>query len=498
MQNCFKGVVAFAAVTLLLIGTSWAQADLNEATTDEEVATIPTAVIAEQLTRDQLNALVSDLSEQEVLELLITHYEAVAAGADDEDSGGASVLTSSIDGLADGAAQFGSRMVFVLGFLSKLPDVWHFVEERLESDGGVLSVLLRAIGIVLLGMVAWWGTRRASAGLRRTIVTETRATAWGKISRLLARIGLDLTAIAAFAAVVGIAMMVLTEPESPTRLITVTYLLCALTLQVADAIARLLVAPQAPGLRIMRINNAAAASTYRWLMWIAGVATFGFLSCGLIAVMGLLGPPHVLLLLIVGSVVVLLASIGVVRARRAGAQMLVGYGSGGGSDMTRALARFWFVPVVLVFIGLYLAWLTHLFWTGEPAIGRIAASIGVLLAVPVVDYVLSLILFGPAPQRELKDESGDVTMLENQDAPPQQTGARPLRLSLRILVIFAGLMALAAIWGGDPLAWLRSEDSLGSACRNDPADSGAGICLLAVDQGHVGQQDCRIRPRRRG
>lgn len=442
---------------------AWSQTGTgtDAASAEEAAASIPASAIAAQLTRDQLDALLAGLSEEDVLEVLIAHYEKVAEEADDAE-GGPSVLTASIDGLTDGAEKFGRRFVFVLGYLGKLPDVWQFVEERLAADGGVVAVFLRAGGIVLLGVAAWWATRRASAGTRRAIVAETRVTAWGKINRLLARIGLDLTAIAAFAAVVGIATLTLTEADSPTRLFTVTYLLCALTLQVVDAIARLLFAPQAPGLRIAPVDDAAARSAYRWLMWIAVIATFGFLSCGLIAVMGLLGPPHVLLLLIVGTLVVALACVGVFRARRQVAGLLAREGSG--TAMASALARIWFVPVILLLVVLYLAWLTHLFWTGEPAVGSIAASIGVLFAIPIADYVLGLILFGQA-HGEPPTADGPPLDEQSEVAKPLSSphGARPLRVSLRVLIVFGGALLLARIWGGDPAGWLQSEGSLGGA-----------------------------------
>jgi small-conductance mechanosensitive channel len=92
--------------------------------------------------------------------------------------------------------------------------------------------------------------------------------------------------------------------SSPQSVLVVTYLIAFLIVMGVQLISRFFLAPKAPTLRFLPMDDEAAKYLYRWIIAIAVVGSFGFLTCGIFRVAGESEANHLMMVAMVELVIV--------------------------------------------------------------------------------------------------------------------------------------------------------------------------------------------------
>jgi len=226
------------------------------------------------------------------------------------------------------------------------------------------------------------------------------------------------------------------------------YVLCRLT----ACIARLLLAPDAPRLRLFHIPDAVARQTLRWVRRIAVVAIFGYALTEVGLLFGLYRVAHDALLKIVALVVHVFLVVIVLQTRGWVAGLIRARPEARGfvAVVRNRFARIWHHFAIFYIVALWLVWAFEVpdgfsrllrFFIATVAIIALGRLLGIL-AVGAVDRVLTL---SPAFSSRY---------------PSLQARARgyhPIaRATVRTVIVGLTVVALFEAWGFDSLSWFHA------------------------------------------
>ena len=136
-----------------------------------------------------------------------------------------------------------------------------------------------------------------------------------RLGRALYRGLVDLLALGAFAIVTIALVTAFVPPAGPVQTFILTYVTATLVVLGAALVARLLLAPDAPGARLLSLGDAVARFLYRWLVVLASVASFGWLSAALLILSGMQLDAHLILALAIGTLMALLLAVMLLQSR---------------------------------------------------------------------------------------------------------------------------------------------------------------------------------------
>ncbi len=138
------------------------------------------------------------------------------------------------------------------------------------------------------------------------------------------RAGLNALPLAAFA-VVAFGGVTLAYPDSgPERNFVVSYLSGALLCLAMGFVLRLILAPAAPGLRLLPVSDDVAVSFFNWLTLLAASGILLWLTAGLLILTGMSLPAHLFVVIVTGSLVRALVVAMIVAGRGILASLAVG------------------------------------------------------------------------------------------------------------------------------------------------------------------------------
>ena len=110
----------------------------------------------------------------------------------------------------------------------------------------------------------------------------------------------------------------------PVRTFMLTYVTAALVAFAAALLARFLLAPDAPGARLLPLSDRAARFLHRWLVTLATVGSVGWLTAALLILSGMQLEAHLILALAIGALMAVLLSAMILAGRPLVAAALVG------------------------------------------------------------------------------------------------------------------------------------------------------------------------------
>jgi hypothetical protein len=110
----------------------------------------------------------------------------------------------------------------------------------------------------------------------------------------------------------------------PARTFILTYVTATLVALAAALLLRLLLSPDARGSRLLPIGDVAARFLHRWLLVLATVACFGWLTAALLILSGMRLEAHLILALAIGAVIALMLAAMVLKGRPLVAEALLG------------------------------------------------------------------------------------------------------------------------------------------------------------------------------
>ena len=262
------GIRLFIMIVAVLV--SWnASAQLAVTGGDGEPSEI---TLPDPLTPETVRALVAELSDEDVRNLLLQRLDAVAA-KETEQSEGASLLIA-IQGIARDTAQ-GLKQSIV-----KSPGIpggvaqgfQRFFEQRgWEVVGWLIIVIVLAIAI---GLASEWVINRIASQWRRRIQTEEPEGLAGTLGLLIRRFILDAIGLVAFLVVTDTVLHVLLPLEPPVTkdgslsfadaTIASEFVFWVIVLpRIMRTVTRFLMAPNLPALRLVHTDDWTAKFLHR-------------------------------------------------------------------------------------------------------------------------------------------------------------------------------------------------------------------------------------------
>jgi small-conductance mechanosensitive channel len=410
------------ALLILLLAAGLAASPVSRA----QPVDPPAVMLPEPLTRDAIRELVARLSDAEVRRLLLAQLDRAAASSAPHAAPGMAPMMGGMETethrLRDGLRDLG-------GAAGKLPEALRQAVAPLSEDRPG-DHFRRAVLLLAAMLAVGWGAERLIARLvahgRQRLETGHATGLAAQAGRLLLRLVLDLLGLLAFGFGALLVLFILYEAHGPSRQLVIAGLTATLFVRLVALLARLLLEPDAPGLRLLPFDDGAARRLRAGVVWLAAIYAVADLGLQLLHAWGL--PADVVGLLVIGASVVFVAMfLSMVWRNRAPIAVLI-RGPEPSSHLRRLVAELW--PVLMT------AYVVLIFGarTAEQLSGmslRSYAGIGSLLIVivlPLVDMVLCRLL-----------------------AAAETTGpyAPVLRRGIHIGVTVAGLVVMARLWGLD-------------------------------------------------
>ena len=377
--------------------------------------------VPETLTPEQADALLAKLTDAQARALLAQQLHAnaqrKASPPEDEERGFGPWLMGLVGTLESTQLDGGDRKAVAAQGFAQLPAALSSAAPRLLGA--------EALALLALALLAGAG---ASHALRRTLRLHGFEPAIGNdastASRLAAaalRFALDLLRWGAFTLVAFLLAIAFTSAGTGGRTFVVAYVTGAILLAGAAVLLRLVLAPHAAPLRRLPLSDENANFLYRGLLAVAAVTVFGPLTAELLIHAGVQGPPETTLKLIAGTLIGV-TSIAMILA-------------------ARALGRAWRAAAALYVAGVWFFWAMALL-DGRPSrAGAAAASLGILLAFPLLDYWI-----GRAIDDIVGEAPSDSTLR-------RQAVGQPLRWAMRVLVAVMLFTAANELWGFQLFEW---------------------------------------------
>ena len=140
------------------------------------------------------------------------------------------------------------------------------------------------------------------------------------------------------------------------RTFLLTYVTAALVTFGAALVARLLLAPDAPAVRLLPVSDRAAGFLHRWLVTIAAVGSIGWLTAALVILSGMQLQAHLMLALAIGTLMALLLIGMILEGRSLVAAVLLGEQPEQASALRMRLAGSWHVFGILYLVIIWALW----------------------------------------------------------------------------------------------------------------------------------------------
>jgi small-conductance mechanosensitive channel len=358
------------------------------------------------------------------------------------------------------------------------------------SELGLLFLLPLVIAFVGAGYLAEYLFGRASRRLRRRVLDASERTIAERVLKLGLRLLLALSGVLVFALGSLGAFLIFDWPPL-FRAVAERLLIAFLLLRLGLVLARILLQPRLPKLRVLPVSDAEARFWYRRWAAFLGVFAFGW---AIARSLRLLGAPDatvaiVAYLLGIGLVAVAIETI---ANRRRGVVAAAGEDENGAA-VPSAVPTLLAIGYVLLIYGLWLLGAMYAFWLALVA-GVLPAAISVT-------------------QRAVNNLLRPVGTMQSAETDPPSILAAVVERGARAALIVGAALFLAWAWGIDLDAVARGETGLGRIASGLIsvvviallADFGWHVARTAIDvtlhgatvEGDLDPQEARRRARLR-
>lgn len=221
-----------------------------------------------------------------------------------------------------------------------------------------LHVLGTLIGVFAAAALVDFLVQRLLARPRRSIERRRYGNPAVRLGAALTRALFDLVPVVAFVAV-GYAVLTVTDPPRNVRLVALAVLNAAIVARLLMAVARLVLTPLAPNLRLLPIDDDTAAFAFVWVRRFVVITVYGYFAGQVSLLLGLSQAGRAAIMKLLGLLVAAMAVILVLQIRVRIADMLRGDADAGQSAFVavrRRLAEIWHVLAITLIVGFYFAW----------------------------------------------------------------------------------------------------------------------------------------------
>lgn len=428
------------------------------ATTAGATGAATPAVPESGLTQEEIRDLVARLDDAGVRQLLIERLDADNARAAAEVD-----VTARIQRLEAAGGRLHESGKALIAAVPALPSVPAFMLSGMRGEREPAFLFWLALGFAAMLLVGWLverGFRRIAGDAWTRIAEAEPATALGKCGVLLMRLGLELVALALFVGGALALFFILQQGDQRTRVTVMAYLGAVVAVRLYALASRFLLAPSAPALRMVAMDDATARYLHRQNIIIASIAAFGFLSCALLRFYGIATPLHHLLVILVGAWMTGTVAYTIWHARAGISGDLLGDAATAGR-VRQVFAALWPKVMPAVVVVLYIVVVVVALAGGKLSYMTVFGSFFALLVVPHIDAGMER-----AARRWLAD-------------PEARGQLRVVALRAgRILLLFATALFLLGIWEIDLFA--LAQRSVGTRIAEALVDIGLTALVAYV------------------
>jgi small conductance mechanosensitive channel len=258
---------------------------------------------------------------------------------------------------------------------------------------------------------------------------------------------IDLVPIVALAILVA-AVLSIIDVERQTRVVALMIVNAYVFVRGIQVLARALLAPAAPSLRLLPVSSETASYLELWVrrLTLVGVIGYVLISGGLL--LGMAPMIHALLLRLLGLVVVLMAIIFILQNRaEVGAWIRTKDKGRAGEVVRRRLAAVWHVLAIVYVATVYLIWAADI-GNGFAFVARASVLSALILAAAVFvqNAFAPIIRRGFGLSHELQAKYPDLERRANRYLPI-------LSVAVRCVLWIVVVLAILTAWGIDAFAW---------------------------------------------
>jgi small-conductance mechanosensitive channel len=392
--------------------------------------------LPDPLTKESIRELVSRLDDAEVRALLIKQLDRAAApaAARKPDDMAAMAQSTSAE-----FAQMRQRAAEVLASAAEIPDALGQVAVRI-AEPREPSILWIVAGWFLVMLGAGAGAEFAFARLTRGTNQRFEARAADGFAagavRLMLRAGIGIARLAAFALGAIALFLAVWQGYEPIRFLVVVLFAAIVGVRLFSLLARLLLEPKAPRLRLLPFDDRAASVLYWGTVRLAVLYALMRLVVLLLAHFGAPEDPVLLVKILGGALFILLMLDTVWKVRADVAGLIRGQGEPG--PLRRLLADLWPALATAYLLALYLSLINDLLLGHADSGLAPILSIVLLLALPLVDMLACHLL--AAVMRRPTGAEGQTSSAFVESFEPV------LRRAIHIVVLVSGFLILADLW----------------------------------------------------
>jgi small-conductance mechanosensitive channel len=395
-------IIYFALAVVLFDFSVWAASPQQlQMMTNQEKAASPeetdTVVLPEKLDSESVDSIIASMSDEQVRRLLIQELKKQAALGEterksDKEVGG---FTGFIEKMKNNVGLIQDRIKILQSAdraaLDDLPGLFTFLgkgedEEKPDAFKTILGIaLLFAVSLAITWSFGWF----IGASYRRVEKSSSQSLK-ARIGGLALKALFDFFSIC-FLTVATLALFfIFMDRNTPQRILVATYLSAFLIVMIVRLLSRFFLTPKAGNLRFLPMDDENALFLHRWIMAIAIVGSFGWLTCGIFRIAGTSEAAHLMMVAAVGLVVIFMQIIMILQKREAVRQSL---GKNLPDIGIRAqIARSWHRLAISALILLWLFWALNLLLAGvRPG----APGVKTLIIIPVyflLDWALKEVL----------------------------------------------------------------------------------------------------------
>lgn len=442
----------FGLMFFVLLGVG-AAAPAQEGT----AASAPTAADAATVASDaDLKGLVKTLENEAERKKLIGQLNALLAvkkntGAE---SAKKTIGTRVLDSISRRIDSVSGEFVAGTRAIMDVPNVYDwFVRQMSEEKTRArwIEISWKIILALLVGLAGEWVIRRLLTRPRRTLETLDTDSFSIKFVSLLGRTILDIIPIAGFLAASYVALT-LAEPGEVTRLVAYALINANVLVRIVLAIARLVLAPAAPKLRMLKLRDVDANYLFIWVRRLADVAIYGYFIIVAIGLLGLSGDGTDILFKLLGLIGTLMLVVFALQNRKSVADWLRGPDQPNVvlKSLRARIADIWHVAVILYVIVMYGVWALAVEDGFTFVLRATALSIVILVVATFLTKALQRLCRRVFALRdEIKRRYPGLEARANRYIPIVEK-------SISIVIGAITLFAVLEAWGIDSSAWLAT------------------------------------------
>lgn len=428
----------------------------------------PPAAAEQPADPERVKALIATLQDDKARAALVAQLQlllqAQAAEADKKtalETVGSQALVAVSDKVRDvtsGVAVIGST-------LAQSPQLLVWARDQLADPAARarwIAVFLNVLAVFAVGLAVGFLVSRLLRGARAALDRHPPATLWGKLPLILGQAVLDFLPLLGF--VFGAyGMTTVLDPPQFVAIVVTALVYAVITSGAALMLFRIVLTPEHPRLRLVRVGDETAGYLYVWAKRLIRLTVFGYLTVVTASVLQTPSGGLTALTYIVGLAVAAMVIVLILQNRVPVADWLRGrrrHGAADGEDLavTRAVgsARRRFADVWHLVAIAYVA-VTFAIW----ALGINGGFIFVLRAtvLTVATLVLGRLVSTYGPRLihrafsigpELKTRYPGLEHRANRYMPVLDT-------ALKVIVLVCTVLVLLEVWQLGGIAWMETE-----------------------------------------